>query len=214
MQQPVLERSSFGRLCNEGQARGQQALVVDAPRLARLSGGRNAAQRVSATAAAVLSSPAPPPVSSLKQTGSVVPAPSLGYSPDPATIEDVGVLDRIVRGKVNLITSPQELKEVLNEYKDTAVVLKCKAKSCRPCMAFRKPYVRLAESNPDALFLEILGDASAENRRLMIDYNVKATPTFRIYKENECVDKVVGINKEKLSSAVHSAQFGFSLVEA
>lgn len=213
MQQPVLERSSFGRLCNEGQARGQQALVVDAPRLARLSGGRNAAQRVSASAA-VLSSPAPPPVSSLKQTGSVVPAPSLGYSPDPATIEDIGVLDRIVRGKVNLITSPQELKEVLNEYKDTAVVLKCKAKSCRPCMAFRKPYVRLAESNPDALFLEILGDASAENRRLMIDYNVKATPTFRIYKENECVDKVVGINKEKLSSAVHSAQFGFSLVEA
>lgn len=212
MQPCVLERSSIGRVRHEAQAHGSQSAVE--LRLTRVSGGRHAAaSRVVASVAMVPSAPAPA-VSEQKPVGSVVPAPSLGLATDATPVGDVSVLDRLQSGKVTLINSPQELVEVVNEHKDKVVVLKCKAKSCRPCMAFRRPYVHLAEESPDVVFLEILGDASVENRRLMMDFNVKATPTFRIYKANKCVDKVVGINKEKLSNAVHSAQNGFSLVEA
>lgn len=42
----------------------------------------------------------------------------------------------------------------------------------------------------------------------MVEFNVKATPTFRIYKMGDLVDTVVGINKAKLVNAIKKAQCG------
>lgn len=206
MHQPALEMPCVGKpVRHEGR-------VVGLPphydgRLARKSVGKHPGARLVARVAAV---PTAPLLADREQSGSVVPAPSIGMAANVATEEGVSVLERLRKGRVTLITSPQELQAVLDEHKEAVVVLKCKAKTCRPCMAFRKPYLHIAEDHSEAVFLEIFGDASTENRRMMLDFNVKATPTFRIFKANECVNQVVGINKEKLSSAVRAAQIGYS----
>jgi len=73
-------------------------------------------------------------------------------------------------------------------------------------MAFRKKYVRLAAGFRDVIFLEVFGDDTSQLRKLMMEFNVKATPTFRIYKEGELMTTVVGINEKKVSGALKEAQ--------
>ena len=40
----------------------------------------------------------------------------------------------------------------------------------------------------------------------MMEFNVKATPTFRLYKAGELLTTVVGINESKLAKAIEEAQ--------
>lgn len=116
------------------------------------------------------------------------------------------IIQRLRPGEITRIVSPEELEEVLRARRDAVVILKCKAKHCRPCMAFRRKYVRLAAGFRDVVFLEVFGDDTSQLRKLMMEFNVKATPTFRIYKEGELMTTVVGINEKKVSGALKEAQ--------
>lgn len=120
----------------------------------------------------------------------------------------VHVLERLKEGHITQVHSPEELDDVLRAKRDCVLVLKCKGKYCRPCMAFAKKYMQLAAVFSDVVFLVVVGDESPELRKLMVEFNVKATPTFRIYKMGDLVDTVVGINKTKLVNAIKKAQCG------
>jgi hypothetical protein len=65
---------------------------------------------------------------------------------------------------------------------DQLVVLMCKARACRPCKAFSRKYHHIAEKFTSVIVLDILGDESMDTRKMMMDMQIKSTPTFKMYK--------------------------------
>lgn len=107
-----------------------------------------------------------------------------------------------VRQLVTTIHSSAELDEQLEKAGSNLTVLMCKARSCRPCKMFGRKYSRIAESYPMTSFLEVIGDESADTRKMMIERQVKVTPTFMLFRNNELVHTVSGINDSNLRAAV------------
>jgi thioredoxin 1 len=100
------------------------------------------------------------------------------------------------------INAPEELKEELGRHGSDLVVLMCKAHSCRPCKMFTRKFHRLAESYPDATFLEVYGDDTKELRKLMISMEIRVTPNFRLYRDGKLVHQLSGINETNLRNAL------------
>ncbi|EIE19106.1 thioredoxin-like protein [Coccomyxa subellipsoidea C-169] len=120
-------------------------------------------------------------------------------------------LNRTLSGKVLNDTeavvqvhSALELEDKLQRHDGKLVVLMCKAASCRPCKMFARKYQRMAAefSTQGAVFLEILGDESADTRKLMISMQIRVTPTFCLFRGTEVVQTVTGVNAENLQNAV------------
>lgn len=65
-----------------------------------------------------------------------------------------------------------------------------------------RKYNQLAQRFPDSMLLDIIGDESIDTRRLMMDSEVKVTPTFRLYRGSECVATLLGTNEKKLRMAI------------
>eukprot|EP00955_Chlamydomonas_euryale_P033412 347701-Chlamydomonas_euryale.AAC.8 len=72
----------------------------------------------------------------------------------------------------------------------------------KPCKAYMPTYAQLAERFKDSVFVTIVGNASPELRQLMKKWQVKATPTFRIYRDGENVDQFSGTGGSKLKNAI------------
>lgn len=106
-------------------------------------------------------------------------------------------------GAVHRLHSSEELKDFLRAFTDKLVVMCCKAKGCRPCKAFERKYTRIAEQYADVVFLEIYGDENIDTRKLMISLEVKATPTFMLFKEKAPLHTHSGISEAKLRSALN-----------
>eukprot|EP01026_Neomeris_dumetosa_P079653 TRINITY_DN8726_c0_g2_i6.p1 TRINITY_DN8726_c0_g2~~TRINITY_DN8726_c0_g2_i6.p1 ORF type:complete len:189 (-),score=20.32 TRINITY_DN8726_c0_g2_i6:305-871(-) len=100
-------------------------------------------------------------------------------------------------GTVLQVESPTELNEILDSCQDKLIILMCKARTCRPCMAFGRKYSRFAEAHHNVVFLEIFGDDSMDNRRLMVKLKVTGTPAFRFYKNKEVIHSHSGIDEDK-----------------
>lgn len=103
------------------------------------------------------------------------------------------------------IHGPEELDAILSAYPERLVVLQCKASSCRPCKMFARKYGRLAAATPDAVFLVITGDESAETRAMMMAMKVRVTPTFFVYRGGEIVKTATGVNENNLKAALDDA---------
>lgn len=98
--------------------------------------------------------------------------------------------------------SPQQLDAALAAHAGGLCVLMCKSKTCRPCKAFLKKYAAIAERFPRLVAMQILGDESAETRKLMMSMKVKVTPTFMIYRGGERAATVTGVSETKLLRAL------------
>ncbi|CAL8464622.1 g4157 [Coccomyxa elongata] len=127
------------------------------------------------------------------------------------------MLKRTLSGKVvdeseavQQVHSPQDLEEKLQRHDGKLVVLMCKAMSCRPCKMFTRKYQRIAAEHRDdgAVFLEIMGDESADTRKLMISMQIRVTPTFCLFRGTEVVKTVTGVNAENLQNAVREQLAG------
>eukprot|EP01024_Parvocaulis_polyphysoides_P025483 TRINITY_DN2320_c0_g1_i3.p1 TRINITY_DN2320_c0_g1~~TRINITY_DN2320_c0_g1_i3.p1 ORF type:complete len:212 (-),score=18.93 TRINITY_DN2320_c0_g1_i3:276-911(-) len=116
------------------------------------------------------------------------------------TTQETSNIEDYVPGKVYQINSPLDLDEFLGQYSDELIVLMCKARTCRPCRAFTKKYMKFAESHKKVVFLEVFGDDSMDNRRLMVKLKVTGTPTFKFFRNGEVVHTHSGIDDEKFSS--------------
>ncbi|GIL47502.1 hypothetical protein Vafri_4310 [Volvox africanus] len=101
-------------------------------------------------------------------------------------------------GNVYTVYTPEEVEALLNEHKDRLVIIMCKASHCKPCKTFMVKYQRMAQLLPDSLLLDITGDASADTKKLMVQWSVKSTPTFRMYRGGECVATVTGAKEAKV----------------
>lgn len=113
------------------------------------------------------------------------------------------------------LSSPEQFERALAQNADRLLVLMCKARSCRPCKIFSRKYARVADKYPDAVFMEVFGDDTMELRGLMMQLKIKATPTFKMFRNGVQVGSVTGANENKLLAAVNShtlpTETGYSL---
>ncbi len=65
-------------------------------------------------------------------------------------------------------------------------------------------YHQYAERFADSVLLQIVGDENPELRKLMKEWAVKVTPTFRLYRSGELVDTTTGTGSSKLENAILS----------
>jgi thiol-disulfide isomerase/thioredoxin len=101
-------------------------------------------------------------------------------------------------GKTATIHSTEELAGYQTDGKNKLVVLMCKSSHCKPCKAFMSTYHELAERFEDSVLLDIIGDESPATKKLMVDWKVKVTPTFRIYRGPELLETVTGTGEGRL----------------
>ena len=68
--------------------------------------------------------------------------------------------------------------------------------------AFTRRYQRLAEKHTECDFLSMYGDETPATRKLMMEMEVKVTPTFMLYRGGQRVHSLCGINEDNLKSAI------------
>ncbi|PRW20350.1 Thioredoxin H2-2 [Chlorella sorokiniana] len=110
--------------------------------------------------------------------------------------------DEELGSPVVAVHSPEEFEDKLAANKDKMVVLMCKATHCRPCKLFSKTYAAAARQYKDGLFMEIMGDESKATRQMMINWKVKVTPTFIIFRNGEKVHQHGGINETNMHRSI------------
>ncbi|DBB18683.1 TPA: hypothetical protein ACH3X3_000291 [Trebouxia sp. C0006] len=103
---------------------------------------------------------------------------------------------------VSSLHSSQEFQDVIEQNPGRLIVMMCKAQGCRPCKMFGRKFQRLAEQFQDAIFLDIMGDETNDTRRLMMKLDVRATPTFFLYRDTRLGQTLTGINENNLRNAI------------
>ena len=80
------------------------------------------------------------------------------------------------------VESVQELVDVLHEHRDRLVVVDYWARWCGACKALYPRLIKLAEANPDVLFVKINWD---DNKDLAKRLGIKVLPFFQLYRGRE-----------------------------
>lgn len=75
------------------------------------------------------------------------------------------------------------------------------------------PLVVQAQRFPDCILAEIYGDETPETRKVMMQMDVRVTPTFRMYRQGDCVNVVTGTNEKKLMRGMLSAMTAAELAQ-
>jgi hypothetical protein len=69
-----------------------------------------------------------------------------------------------------------------------------------------------AQRFPEVVCCELYGDETPDTRKMMIRLQVKVTPTFRMYRQQEAVNVVTGTNDKKLMRGILAQLFPSELV--
>jgi hypothetical protein len=69
-----------------------------------------------------------------------------------------------------------------------------------------------AQRFPEVVCCELYGDETPDTRKMMIRLQVKVTPTFRMYRQQEVVNVVTGTNDKKLMRGILAQLFPSELV--
>lgn len=114
----------------------------------------------------------------------------------------VAAEDKAAPPIVTPLHSSQEFQDVIEQNPGRLIVFMCKAQGCRPCKMFSRKFQRMAEQFDDAIFLDIMGDETKDTRKLMIKLDVRATPTFFLYRDRRLGQTLTGINENNLRNAI------------
>jgi len=63
-------------------------------------------------------------------------------------------------------------------------------------------FVALSDSTPEAIFLKVVGDSSADASKLMKREGVRSVPSFHYWKDGAKVDMVNGANLDAVEAAL------------
>ncbi|KAI8931870.1 hypothetical protein NX059_010774 [Plenodomus lindquistii] len=147
----------------------------------------------------VTQAPAPHPVqpraaasSSNTQTKSTPAATTNGY----------GSALEMNTGRVNNVTSIQDVDRLLELAKDRCAIIFFTSSTCAPCKLVYQPYDDLAaEAGTKCVFIKI--DLTHADRSISVRYpDVRATPTFITYVKGQKHDEWSGANPSSLRSNV------------
>lgn len=105
-------------------------------------------------------------------------------------------------GKVNNVTSIQEVDRLLDLAKDRGAIVFFTSSTCAPCKLVYQPYDDLAvEAGPKCVFIKI--DFSHADRSINVRYpDIRATPTFITYVHGDKQDEWSGADPRQLRSNV------------
>ncbi|CAL5224412.1 g7094 [Coccomyxa viridis] len=118
---------------------------------------------------------------------------------DSAAATSVEAPAKTQPGEILEIESEEELDNILQERKDTLIVLLGSLTWCRPCKTLAKPLQNLAEYYKEAGFLKTYGNVSEAAKYLFKErLKARVTPTFYFFRNGELVHTHTGANKVKL----------------
>ncbi|KAF2754544.1 thioredoxin [Pseudovirgaria hyperparasitica] len=106
---------------------------------------------------------------------------------------------------VHNLQKKEDWAKALEESKETVLVLDCFATWCGPCKTIAPFVVKLSEKYPTAKFYKIDVDELPE---VAEELEIRAMPTFLIYKNGVKQTPVVGANPSSLEKAVKEAVEG------
>ena len=84
---------------------------------------------------------------------------------------------------------------------DKLVVVDFTATWCGPCQRIAPEFAKMAEDNPDCVFVKVDVD---ENEDVAQEQGVSAMPTFMYFKNGKKVDELVGASIDQLKAKVAS----------
>ncbi len=100
---------------------------------------------------------------------------------------------------VATIATHAEFNAALENAADKLVVVDFTATWCGPCQRIAPSFQKLADENPNVLFIKVDVD---ENEETTAAYDISAMPTFIFIKNKEKVDAMQGADVNKLTSLV------------
>jgi thioredoxin 1 len=95
--------------------------------------------------------------------------------------------------------SKPEYEKALTDAGDALVVLDCFATWCGPCKVIAPQVVKMAEEFENARFYKIDVD---EVNDVALELNIRAMPTFLLFKKGEKIEEIVGANEKALREAI------------
>jgi len=101
---------------------------------------------------------------------------------------------------VHVLASQAEYQKAVA--KGGVMVIDCFAVWCGPCKVIAPKVVELAKKYPTASFYKVDVDAVPDVAQ---ELAIRAMPTFKIFKDGELVDSIVGASVAPLEEAVKKA---------
>jgi len=102
-------------------------------------------------------------------------------------------------GNVIVVSSKELFDAKISEAKDKLVVIDFTATWCPPCRFIAPIFAELSKTFTNVVFLKVDVD---EQKDVAKQYNVEAMPTFIFVKDGAEVDKIVGADKNALTTKV------------
>ncbi|KAK0941993.1 thioredoxin trx1 [Friedmanniomyces endolithicus] len=101
---------------------------------------------------------------------------------------------------VHNLKSKAEFEEAM-QTPDTLMVLDCFATWCGPCKVIAPTVVKFSDKYPDARFYKIDVDEVPDVAQ---ELQIRAMPTFLLFKNGQKIAEVVGANPSALEGAIKS----------
>ena len=105
--------------------------------------------------------------------------------------------------KVVDITSEAAFDKTISSAGDSLVIVDYSTTWCGPCKVIKPKFDEMSDKYPNAVFLSVIGDASADASRLMKREGVRSVPSFHYFLNGEKVDVVNGANAEAIEAAIN-----------
>mmetsp|Transcript_7726 Transcript_7726/g.11396 ORF Transcript_7726/g.11396 Transcript_7726/m.11396 type:complete len:159 (+) Transcript_7726:105-581(+) len=100
------------------------------------------------------------------------------------------------------ITSEAAFDNTLSSASDSLVIVDYSTTWCGPCKVIKPVFDQMSENYPDAIFLQVIGDASADASKLMKREGVRSVPSFHFFRSGQKLDVVNGANAEAIEAAI------------
>ncbi len=110
-----------------------------------------------------------------------------------------GKFEEFPGNKVQSITSIDVWNDILKDSsnKGKLILIDFYAVWCPPCRSASPVYGKMSIEYDDVLFLKVDVDVMPE---LMREQNVRAMPTFQLYRDHKQLDHVVGFSEQKIKN--------------
>lgn len=102
------------------------------------------------------------------------------------------------KGNVIDVEDAETMEKYIAESGDKLVVVDISTRSCGPCKLIFPKVVKMSKEYPDALFIKINGDLSANTKALMRKWWVKGVPNFRFFRNGKMVHSHIGAKEDEL----------------